>query len=162
PRGAEDGVPAGAGGRSRDRGRGECRRRGRGGRRRGGDLRCRHHLMAGTTSTIEIDRSPEDVFAYLDDPARTGEWQGAGGGAEARGRGKVDPEGPTKVGTRATRVLRMGRREMTMTYEIPEHDPPKAFAFRGLDGPVRPVGRGTVEPLDDGKRSRVTLELDFT
>jgi hypothetical protein len=26
---------------------------------------------------------------------------------------------------------------------------------------VRPVGRVTVEPLDEGKRSRVTVELDF-
>jgi uncharacterized protein YndB with AHSA1/START domain len=112
--------------------------------------------MAAITSTIEIDRRPEDVFAYLDDLARHGEWQ------QQIVSTKVDGEGPTKVGTRATDVRRMGKREMTVTYEITEHDPPKLFAFRGLNGPVRPIGRGTVEPLDEGKRSRVTLELDFT
>jgi uncharacterized membrane protein len=111
--------------------------------------------MAAITSSVEIDRSPEDVFAYLDDLARHGEWQ------DQIVSVKVDGDGPTKVGTRATEVRRMGKREMTMTYEITEREPPRMFAFRGLDGPVRPVGRGTVEPLDDGKRSRVTLEFDF-
>ena len=42
-----------------------------------------------------------------------------------------------------------------------KHDPPRSFAFRGLNGPIRPVGEGSVEPLDDGSRSRVTIELDF-
>ena len=111
--------------------------------------------MAAITSSVEIDRSPEDVFAYLDDRARHGEWQ------DQIVSVKVEDDGPTKVGSRATEVRRMGKREMTMTYEITEHDPPRMFAFRGLDGPVRPVGRGTVEPLDDGRHARVTLELDF-
>ena len=111
--------------------------------------------MAAIVSTVEIDRSPEDVFAYIDDLARHGEWQ------DQIVSIKVDGDGPTKLGTRATEVRRMGKREMTMTYEITERDPPRAFGFRGLDGPVRPLGHGTIEPLDDGKRSRVTLELDF-
>jgi len=112
--------------------------------------------MASFTNTIEIDRSPEDVYAYLDDLARHGEWQNQIISV------KVEGDGPTRVGTRATEVRRFGKREMTMTYEITEHDPPRVFAFRGLDGPVRPIGRGTVESLDDGKRSRVTVELDMT
>ncbi len=111
--------------------------------------------MAAIVSTVEIGRSPEDVFAYIDDLARHGEWQ------DQIVSVKVEGDGPTKVGTRATEVRRMGKREMTMTYEITEREPPRAFAFRGLNGPVRPVGRGTIEPLDGGKRSRVTLEFDF-
>ena len=65
------------------------------------------------------------------------------------------------VGTKAIETRRIGGREQTVTYEITEHDPPRRFAFRGIDGPVRPVGSGTVEPLDGGERSRVTMELDF-
>ena len=34
-------------------------------------------------------------------------------------------------------------------------------SFRGIDGPVRPLGRGTVEPVGEGSRTRVTIELDF-
>ena len=56
---------------------------------------------------------------------------------------------------------RFGPREMDMTAEITGLDPPKSWRVRGVDGPVRGNVNGTIEPLDDGARSRVTLELDF-
>jgi uncharacterized membrane protein len=111
--------------------------------------------MAPITESVEIGRSPEDVFAYLDDLARHGEWQ------ESIKSARVDTEGPTRVGTRATETRRMGKREQTVTYEITQRDPPRSFAFRGVDGPIRVVGKGSVEPVGDGSSSRVTLELDF-
>jgi uncharacterized protein YndB with AHSA1/START domain len=112
-------------------------------------------VAAPIRESIEISRSPEDVFAYLDDPSRHGEWQSQIVTAD------VETAGPTRVGTRVRQTLRVGGREQKMNYEITEHDPPRSFAFRGLDGPVRPVGKGTVEPVGDGTRSRVTIELDF-
>jgi hypothetical protein len=48
-----------------------------------------------------------------------------------------------------------------MTVEIAELDPPRSFVVRSLDGRVRGENRGTIEPLDDGRRSRVTNELDL-
>ena len=45
--------------------------------------------------------------------------------------------------------------------QIVEHDRPRRTRFHGIDGPIRPVGTVTVEPLDEGSRSRFTLELDF-
>ena len=48
-----------------------------------------------------------------------------------------------------------------MTAELTELNPPTSWAVRGIDGPVRGNVRGTIEPLDDGMRSRVTIELDF-
>jgi uncharacterized protein YndB with AHSA1/START domain len=111
--------------------------------------------MAPITRSIEIARRPEDVFAYLDDLERHGEWQSEIVSA------RVDTEGPTRVGSRATETRRVGKREQTMTYEVTEHDPPRVFAFHGIDGPVRVVGRGTVEPVGDGSSSRVTIVLDF-
>ena len=48
-----------------------------------------------------------------------------------------------------------------MTMEVTEHSPPTRFGFRGIDGPIRAIGKGSIEPLDDGTRSRVTIELDF-
>jgi uncharacterized membrane protein len=110
--------------------------------------------MAPIRETIEIARSPEDVFAYLDDLTRHTEWQ------DQLQSVRVVTDGATHVGTRALETRRLGRRTMSATYEITEHDPPRSFAFRALDGPVRPVGRGTVEPAGDG-RSRVSVELDF-
>jgi uncharacterized protein YndB with AHSA1/START domain len=107
------------------------------------------------TESTEIDRRPEEVFAYLDELDRHGEWQGA------IITTRVETEGPTRVGSRAvdTRKIPGGKRDIT--YEVTEHDPPHRVAFRGVDGPVRPVGTVTVEPLGDGSRSRVTLELDL-
>jgi uncharacterized membrane protein len=111
--------------------------------------------MASIRESVEIARRPEDVFAYIDDLARHGEWQ------EGIVSAHVDTDGPTRVGSRSTEVRRMGKREMTMTYEVTEHDPPRTFAFRGIDGAVRVVGKGSVEPVGDGSSSRVTIELDF-
>ena len=111
--------------------------------------------MTAIIESIEIVRRPEDVFAYIDDLASHGEWQ------EQVVSAHVAPEGETKVGTRSTEKRRMGKREQTMTYEVTEHDPPSSFAFRGIDGPIRAIGRATLEPLDDGARTRVTLNLDF-
>jgi hypothetical protein len=48
-----------------------------------------------------------------------------------------------------------------MTSELTEFTPPKSYAFRVLDGPVRALGNGRIEPLDDGTRTRFTFELDF-
>jgi Polyketide cyclase / dehydrase and lipid transport. len=111
--------------------------------------------MAPITASIEIARRPDDVFAYLDDLARHGEWQEQLISAQKLG------DGPTQVGTKGTEKRRMGKREMVSTYEVTEHDPPRVFAFRGIDGPVRAVGRATIEPLAGGSSSRVTLALDF-
>jgi hypothetical protein len=105
--------------------------------------------------TIEIDRRPEDVFAYLDDLSRHKEWD------DMILETRVETEGPTRVGTRATdkRQLPLGKQDVP--YEITEHDPPRRSAFRGLEGPVRPRGSVNIEPLDGGSRSRVTLEFEL-
>jgi uncharacterized membrane protein len=111
--------------------------------------------MTTIKQSVEISRRPEEVFAYLDDLDRHGEWQ------EQIIDSQVDTDGPTRVGTRATDTRRMGKREQKITYEITEHNPPRTFTFRGVDGPIRANGKGTVEPLDGGARARVTIELDF-
>ena len=111
--------------------------------------------MTPIRESVEIARRPEDVFAYLDDYSRHTEWQANLVSA------RIDTEGPIKVGTRVTEVRRMGKREQPVSIEITEHDPPRSFAFRGTEGPIRPVGTGTIEPIGDGSSSRFTLELDL-
>jgi uncharacterized protein YndB with AHSA1/START domain len=106
--------------------------------------------MAPIVSQIEIDRPPEEVFAYVADPTRFAEWQ------RDVVRVRMAPDG-----TRFTTTRRIGRVERTMTQEITENRPPSSWAARGVDGPVRPSAKLTVEPLGDGARSRVTIALDF-
>jgi uncharacterized protein YndB with AHSA1/START domain len=111
--------------------------------------------MAPIVESVEIARSPQEVFAYLDQLDRHGEWQGQIVDV------KVDTEGPTRVGSRATETRRVPGGPRKFTYEITEHDPPRKASFRVLNGPVRPVGTISVEPVGDGSRSRVTLQIDF-
>ena len=110
--------------------------------------------MSTIVESIEINRSPEDVFAYIDDLERHGEWQSQIISVTR------ETEGPTRVGTRATDLRRVPGGKQSVTYEITEHDPPRKASFSGLNGPVRPVGTVTVEPAGEG-RSKVTLELDL-
>jgi len=42
-----------------------------------------------------------------------------------------------------------------------ELNPPRTWAVRGVGGPLTAIAKGTIEPLDDGKRSRITIALDF-
>jgi uncharacterized membrane protein len=109
--------------------------------------------MAPITASIEINRSPEDVFAYLDDLTRHGEWQ------SQIQEVNVETEGPTRVGSRAREKRKVPGGVREMTYEITEHDPPRRASFHGIDGPVRVAGTVTVSPAGAG--SRVTVELDF-
>lgn len=111
--------------------------------------------MAAIVNSFEIARPAEEVFAYLDELERHGEWQDQIVSAERL------TDGPTRVGTRMRETRRIGGREQVMSYEITEHDPPRTFAFRGLDGPLRPIGRGVVESIGDGSHSRMTLTLEF-
>lgn len=107
------------------------------------------------TQSIEIDRRVEDVFAYLDQQERHREWQ------EAIVSSKVEGEGAVGVGTRVHEVRKIGNRQQDTSYEITEHDPPRRSSFRGIAGPLRPVGTVTVEPIGDGSKSRVTLEFNL-
>jgi uncharacterized protein YndB with AHSA1/START domain len=111
--------------------------------------------VAPIVTSIEIARSPEDVFAYATDPSRLTEWQ------QSLLSSRTEGGGPAAVGSRVIQTRRVGRGERTMTSEITEITAPRSWAVRGIDGPVTGMVRGTVEPVDDGERSRVTIELDF-
>jgi uncharacterized protein YndB with AHSA1/START domain len=111
--------------------------------------------MAPLVHSVEIDRPPEDVFAYVTDAERFTEWQ------DAVVRASRLDSGPLAKGSKISLTRRVGRREQTMTSELTEYDPPRSYAFQVLDGPVRARGRGKFEPLDEGRRTRFNFELDF-
>jgi uncharacterized protein YndB with AHSA1/START domain len=111
--------------------------------------------MAPIVGSVEVARRPEEVFAYLTDVDRLTEWQDSLVSAR-RETGEGFAVGSTMVTTR-----RVGGVERTMTMEVTEASPPGSWAVRGIDGPIRAIVRGTVEPLADGERSRVTIKLDF-
>jgi hypothetical protein len=111
--------------------------------------------LAPIVSSIEVDRRPDEAFAYVIDPSTMSEWQ------QGVVRGHLDtPE--TRIGSKCVTVRKIGGREREVVTEITEYDPPRRWADRGVSGPIRAVVAVAVEPLSDGSRSRVTIELDFT
>jgi carbon monoxide dehydrogenase subunit G len=108
-----------------------------------------------TTSSIDIDRPPDEVFDYVTDPSRFVEWQ--------RGvvSGHMESDGPLTVGSRCVTSRKIGFSVRADTSEVTHIDSPRAWGVRGLGGPIRAVVDVTVDPLDDGQRSRVRIDLDF-
>jgi uncharacterized protein YndB with AHSA1/START domain len=111
--------------------------------------------MPPIVHSIEIDRPPEEVFSYVSDPTRFSEWQ------YDVEHVRMDGDSLTGVGSRFTTTRRIGRAERKMTQEITEIDHPRRWSADGVAGPIRPSANITVEPLNDGTRSRVTIALDF-
>jgi uncharacterized protein YndB with AHSA1/START domain len=110
--------------------------------------------MAPIVVSVEISRPPADVFAYGTDPSHLPLWQ------ESVVRVDSD-DAPTQVGTRVVVIRRAGGREMESAAEVAEFQPPTRWGVRGVDGSVRGYVTGTIEPLDNGTRSRVTLNLEL-
>lgn len=111
--------------------------------------------MTTIVSQIEIARPPDEVFSYVTDPSRFAEWQaGVVGGSTEGGR-------PPMVGSKCTTTRRIGGAARAVTSTITEMSPPRSWAVRGIDGPIRATVKVTVEPLDKPLHSRVTVALDF-
>ncbi|GAA1180136.1 uncharacterized protein YndB with AHSA1/START domain [Kitasatospora gansuensis] len=111
--------------------------------------------MSAIKESVDIDRRPEEVYSYVTDFSHLPEWQESAVSAR-----KVD-DTPFGVGSKVEVLRRIGRREFPMTMEVTEFDPPRSWHLHGIDGPVRGELQGTIEPLDDGRGSRLTLNLDF-
>ena len=109
-----------------------------------------------TSTSIEVDRPASEVFAYVTDPSHFSEWQN--GVVDGHRQG----EGPASVGDRCVNTRQIGLAKRSVTSEITAIDPPHTWSVRGIDGPVRAAVNVNVAPLEDGKRSKVTITIDFT
>lgn len=110
--------------------------------------------MSAIKESVEIDCRPEEVFSYVTVPSHLPEWQ------ESAVSARLVGDAPLGVGSKIEVTRRMGR-EFTTTLEVTEFDPPRSWHYHGIEGPVRPDVHGTIEPLDDGRRSRLTLDIDY-
>jgi hypothetical protein len=99
-------------------------------------------------ATAEVDRPSEEVFAYATDPTRFPEWQSGGVS------GRMDDGGRSAVGAHCTTVRRIGGAERASRSELVLLDPPRSWAVRGIDGPIRAAVDVSVEPLG-ADRSRI-------
>jgi uncharacterized protein YndB with AHSA1/START domain len=111
--------------------------------------------MSSIKESIDIDCRPEEVYSYVTSPSHLPEWQESAVSAHEVG------ETAFGVGSKVAVTRRVGRREFPATMEVTEFDPPRSWHLHGIDGPVRGDVHGTIEPLDDGRRSRLTIDVDF-
>jgi carbon monoxide dehydrogenase subunit G len=96
--------------------------------------------------TIEIQRSPDEVFAFMTDVSHLPEWQAGVKSAERRD-GRIE-EARSIFG-----------RELHTTLAIVEEEPPHVFTLRALDSPVPFTVRHELEPADGGG-TRLTVTAD--
>jgi len=101
---------------------------------------------------IDIDRPPEDVFAFLTDISRLPDWQGSAASAEA--------EGPLAVGARIRETRRFLGREYKVVHEVTAYDPPQRFDVRSVEGPIPLSVRHTLEPSGGGTRLEAVGEAN--
>ncbi len=99
---------------------------------------------------VTIERPPQEVFAFLSDPANDPKWQV--GTLETR---QVS-EGPVGVETAFRQVARSAGRRWEVTYTLTEYEPPVRSALEGRIGGVRFAGSYSLEPADSGTRLTVS------
>ena len=94
--------------------------------------------------TVEIARTPEEVFDYLTDVSNLPSWQS--------GVHSASLEGSPGVGAKVVESRHMLGRELRTTLEVDAYDRPRLFTLRALDSPVpfsvshelEPSGKGTL------------------
>ncbi len=99
--------------------------------------------------TIEIARTPEDVFSYLTDVSNLPDWQTGVKSATERD-GRIE-ESRSLFG-----------KEIDTTLEIVEEEAPRLFTLRTLEGLLQLTVRHELEPTDEGTRMTVTAEGDVS
>jgi carbon monoxide dehydrogenase subunit G len=111
--------------------------------------------VAPIVSEVDVARPPDEVFRYVTDPSRFGEWQSGVVSAHIEG------DGPPAVGSLCIMTRRIGGSDRTSTSEITELSPPRRWAIRGIDGPIRANVTVTVAARQADEGAHVAIEVDF-
>jgi carbon monoxide dehydrogenase subunit G len=109
--------------------------------------------VAPIVAEVDVARPADEVFRYVTDPARFGEWQSGVVSAHIEG------DGPQAVGSLCIMTRRIGGSDRTSTSKITELSPPRRWAIQGIDGPIRADVTVTVDQAGQG--AHVAIEVDF-
>jgi len=112
----------------------------------------RRFAVAAFRHTIFIARPVETVFTAVADVRTHPQWQAGLIQTE------VEADHPMGVGTRGAEVRKLFGRMVRFPYEITVYDPPRAWGFRALAGPIRPSAVLTLSSHNDG----TVIESDLT
>ena len=106
--------------------------------------------MVKVDVSVIINRSAEEVWAYLDDPSNWPEWNATVLEAKASDR-------PLRVGTTVESVAKFLGRRITSTFEITEYEPGRKVVSR-TTAPFPLTQTYIVEPAAGRARVSGTLE----
>jgi len=114
--------------------------------------------MPPIITSADIERPAAEVFGYATDPARFSEWQKGvvDGHMDSQANGTQVPA----IGAKCVTTRRIAGADRASTSELVQIDPPRAWAVRGTDGPIRATVNVLVEPLTES-RCRLTISVDF-
>ncbi len=112
--------------------------------------------MATVESTIYINRTPQDTFAFISDYERDPRWR-----SEVLEMCYQGPE-PTGIGRQALEKSKVfGRRLETLT-EVTEYEPDKKITSRSISGPTPVISYRFVTPAGAGTQFTYRLEVDIS
>jgi uncharacterized protein YndB with AHSA1/START domain len=106
--------------------------------------------MVRVEHSLVIACPPEEVFAYVTDPANLPEWQSTALEASS--------EGPVQQGARVSEVRKFLGRKMETKLEVTAYEPGRRFGLKVISGPVPFTADQTLEPTDGGTRLSMVLE----
>lgn len=111
--------------------------------------------MISLRETIEVDRPPQEAFAYVADFANTQEWDPGVREAEKLTGGSVD------VGTEYRVVAEFRGREVPMRYRVVRFEPPGRVVLQGDGRTVSALDDIRFEPTDRGTRIVYAADLEM-
>jgi uncharacterized protein YndB with AHSA1/START domain len=103
--------------------------------------------------SVEIDRPPEEVFAYVADPEHLPEWSGIV--QEVRKEGQGQP----REGDRFTTAAKFLGRRFETPMEVVAHEPPRRHSDRSTGGPFEQEHTFIVEATDPTTGRPTTFTL---
>lgn len=111
--------------------------------------------------SIVIERSVEDVFAFVENPENDPIWRQSMVESVVESEDEEEEnEGESEgVGATGREVYMLMGRRIETTWEITEYEPNRKVAYKSTSGPVTYEGAWTYEEEDGG--TRVTFEIDW-
>ncbi|MDQ3611909.1 MAG: SRPBCC family protein [Actinomycetota bacterium] len=105
--------------------------------------------------SVEIARPVEQVFAYTSDPENDPAWAGAK--ADVR---RIS-EGPTVVGSSHRETVSFLGRRIDHTVEVADLEPDTSITWRDEHGPAPGTVVYAYEPVGEGTRFTLRLDVDL-
>ena len=106
-------------------------------------------------NAVFIQRSPQEVFDVITDPAKAVKWQSS---AEA---GAWTSDAPYGVGSTWKSKIKFMGRDLESELKITEWDSPNLVSFKTLDGPVPMQAANKLEAKDNGTLLTIKVKVEF-